>query len=93
MIMKRVIRITIALKGCNTVLVPRGSPFPIHRKHEYPRETSLNDNVVCGDVKGVEGKQVCNNKTAIKTQDKRHNKNGCILRHPAPIRDDGPCSH
>ena len=50
-------------KGCNTVLVPSGSPCSIHRKHEYPREKSLNDNVVCGGIKGREGKKVCSNKT------------------------------
>ena len=53
-------------KGCNTVLVTRGIPSPTCRKHEYTREKSLNDNVVCGGIKGEEGEQVCNDKTVIK---------------------------
>ena len=53
-------------KGLQHCPSTEGVPCPTCRKHECPREKSLNDNVVCGGVKGVEGKQVCNDKTEIK---------------------------
>ena len=41
-------------KGCDTVLVPRVSPCTYFRKHEDPRENSINDNIVCRGFNGGE---------------------------------------
>ena len=77
-------------KGCDTVLVPRGSTCPTPRKHECPGE-SHSMRTLCAEplmIKCWDGKKVCKNKAAIKQQD----KNGCVHQHPKPIRGAGLCS-